>query len=131
MELTRETSPYYAAWVAGAETDLAMARDAIADRDFQKLADVSELSCLKMHALMMSAQPGLVYWHAATLEGIHRVRQLRSAGHAVFFTIDAGPQLKVVSMPDELTTVKDALRDITGIREVLVAGLGAGATIID
>lgn len=131
MELTRETSDYYDAWVAAADIDLSLARQAIEQRDFEKLADVSEKSCLKMHALMMSAQPGLLYWHSATVEGIHRVRALRKAGHAVFFTIDAGPQLKVVSLPEERQAVADALRDIGGIRQVLVAGLGPGASVID
>ena len=131
MELTRETSPFYAAWLSGAESDLAAARTAIAERDFQKLADVSELSCLKMHALAMSAQPGLMYWHGATVEGIHRVRQLRDAGHAVFFTIDAGPQLKVVSTPDAVATVSDALKDIPGVQDILQVGLGEGARLVD
>lgn len=131
MERTRKTSAYYDAWVAGAESDIALARAAIEQRDFQKLADVSEKSCLKMHALMMSAQPGLLYWYGATVEGIHRVRELRKAGHAVFFTIDAGPQIKVVSTAQEQQTVAEALREISGIRQVLKAGLGEGTVVID
>ncbi|MDH3588626.1 MAG: diphosphomevalonate decarboxylase [Gammaproteobacteria bacterium] len=128
MELTRETSPCYPAWVAEAETDLGIARDAVQEKNFEKLADISEHSCLKMHALAMSAQPGLMYWYGPTVEGIHRVRQLRRAGHAVFFTIDAGPQIKVVSLPDEVDTVTDALNDIGGIRDILRTGLGSGAS---
>ena len=131
MELTRETSPYYSAWVAGAESDLAVARDAVKQRDFEKLAEISEHSCLKMHALAMSARPGLVYWHGATIEGIHRVRELRRAGHAVFFTIDAGPQIKVVSLPQEVDAVTAALTDIDGVKDVLHAGLGPGAAVVD
>ncbi|MDH3646652.1 MAG: diphosphomevalonate decarboxylase [Gammaproteobacteria bacterium] len=131
MELTRETSSYYSAWVDGAEADLLAARVAIVERDFQKLADVSELSCLKMHALAMSSQPGLMYWHGATVEGIHRIRQLRRGGHAVFFTIDAGPQLKVISTPEAVATVTDALSDISGVQDVLLTGLGEGARVVD
>lgn len=131
MELTRSSSPYYNQWVQSAPADLAVAREAIEQRDFEKLADVSEHSCLKMHALAMAAQPGLLYWHPATVAGIHMVRELRRNGHAVFFTIDAGPQLKVVSASDEVDTVTGALRELDGVIDVLHAGLGAGAAIID
>ncbi len=130
MELTRETSPYYSAWVDNAETDLQAARSALDTRDFEKLADVSEHSCLKMHALAMSANPGLMYWQAPTVAGINRVRALRRAGHAVFFTIDAGPQLKVVSLPGELPAVRDALTTIDGLQEIVHTGLGEGARVV-
>lgn len=131
MELTRHTSPYYRQWVDGQAGDLAAARTAIEQRDFARLADISEYSCLKMHALALAAQPGLLYWHPATVAGIHRVRELRRKGHAVFFTIDAGPQLKVISLPDEVDTVSSALRDLDGVVDVLHTGLGAGAQVID
>ncbi|NND54694.1 MAG: diphosphomevalonate decarboxylase [Gammaproteobacteria bacterium] len=130
MEATRKTSPWYAGWVEGAESDLAIARDAIAARDFEKLATVSEHSCLKMHALALSARPGLLYWYGATVEGIHRVRELRAAGHAVFFTIDAGPQLKVVSEKSAVEVVNDALGEIAGVQDILHTGLGDGARVI-
>ncbi|MBD3852674.1 MAG: diphosphomevalonate decarboxylase, partial [Acidobacteria bacterium] len=50
MVRTERTSPYYAGWVDSSEDDLAEARTAIARRDFEALAEVSESSCLKMHA---------------------------------------------------------------------------------
>ncbi len=66
MQHTAETSAYYDAWVQTAAADLVEARRAVLARDFETLATVSERSCLKMHAAMMAAQPGLVYWNGAT-----------------------------------------------------------------
>ena len=96
MLRSENTSPYYRAWVESSEADLTEAQAAIERRDFRALADVSESSCLKMHGVMMSARPGLVYWNATTVECILRVRGLRAAGVPVFFTIDAGPQVMAV-----------------------------------
>ena len=130
MEHTRLTSPYYDRWVTAQEADLDEARSAIAARDFDKLAAVSEHSCLKMHALAAAARPGLVYLRGATVEAMHRVRDLRAGGVAVFFTIDAGPQLKAISLPGERDKVADALGAIAGVEDVLRTGLGAGARIV-
>jgi len=130
MRRTAQTSPFQAAWIATQETDLAAARNAILTCDFDALALVSEHSCLKMHALAMAAQPGLLYWNGATVECMHRVRTLRQQGLPVFFTVDAGPQLKAVCAPSAIEKVKAALREVPGVFDVLDSGLGAGAHAI-
>jgi len=127
MVRTAETSPFYAGWVGNQPNDLEAARRAIQGRDFEALARVSEASALTMHGLAMSARPGLLYFNAATVECLHRVRQLRAAGHAVFFTVDAGPQVKAVCLPEASDAVAEALADVPGVRELVRSGLGAGA----
>ena len=130
MNRTAETSPYQRAWIDSQEADLAEARAAIAARDFERLADISEFSCLKMHALAMAAKPGLLYWNPATVAGMHEVRRLRAAGVPVFFTIDAGPQLKAICLPEAAAQVAAALRGLPGVLDVLETGLGGAATVI-
>jgi diphosphomevalonate decarboxylase len=130
MRRTAQTSPFQSAWIDTQEADLATARRAILARDFDALALISEHSCLKMHALAMAAQPGLLYWNGATIECMHRVRALRQQGLPVFFTVDAGPQLKAVCEPSAIEQVKATLRDVPGVLDVLDTGLGAGARSI-
>ncbi|GAB4183299.1 MAG: diphosphomevalonate decarboxylase [Wenzhouxiangellaceae bacterium] len=130
MDLTMRNSPYYDAWVAGAEADLATASRAVAKRNFEALAEVSEWSCLKMHASALAAVPGVLYWNPATVAGIHRIRELRAAGVPVFFTIDAGPQLKAVCEADAVAAVSAALSDLPGVEELIVCGLGGAAQVI-
>ncbi len=130
MTHTARTSGYYDAWVTGARDDFLDARSAVRERDFTALADLSELSCLKMHGLMLSADPALIYWNGVTVECIHRLRKLRRSGVPVFFTIDAGPQVKAISLPEAGTDVRRALRDVPGVIEVLSSRLGCGAHLI-
>jgi diphosphomevalonate decarboxylase len=126
-----QSSPYYEAWVRSSERDLTAARAAIAARDFAALSEVSERSCLKMHALALSAEPALIYWNGATVEAMHCVRALRRAGAAVFFTIDAGPQLKAVCLPQDAARVAEALRDVPGVSQVLRSPLGGNARLLE
>ena len=127
MRRTAQTSPFQAAWIDSQEADLATARRAILARDFEALAAISEYSCLKMHALALAAQPGLLYWNGASVECMRRVRALRGQGVPVFFTVDAGPQVKAVCEPQAIEQVKAALREIPGVLDVVETGLGAGA----
>ena len=130
MELSRKTSPFFARWVEQQEHDLAAARTAIASRDFSLLASISEHNCLKMHSVMWASRPPVVYWNSATLACMQAVRELQSRGVAVFFTIDAGPQLKAVCETADEAAVRDSLEDIDGVEDILVSGLGAGAARI-
>ena len=131
MVRSAATSDFYNSWTSSARVDFSTGRQAVLERDFQKLADVSEASCLKMHGVMLSTKPALVYWNGTTVETIHCVRELRSQGMPVFFTIDAGPQVKVVTLPGHSDELKRAIATIPGVIEIIPSALGAGARIID
>ena len=131
MESSQRTSPYYRDWVATVPHDLAAARDAVQARDFDKLAAISEASCLAMHAVMLATRPALIYWNGATLDCIQCIRALQLRGIGAFYTVDAGPQVKAVCLPDDAAGVAAALRDVTGVEDVLVSGLGEGARVED
>jgi len=131
MLASEATSPYYRAWVAGQHQDLDEAAEAVAGRDFDRLAAVSEYSCLKMHALTLSSRPGIVYWKPATLACLQAVRELRAAGYGTFFTVDAGPQVKAVCLPRDAEAVAGALAAVPGVTGILRAGLGAAPEITE
>jgi diphosphomevalonate decarboxylase len=125
-----ETSPFYSSWVERQEQDLEAARAAIGSRDFDKLAAVSEHNCLKMHSVMWGARPPIVYWNKATLACMETVRELQNSGHAVFFTIDAGPQLKAVCLPEAVEAVRAALATTDGVHDTMQSSLGVGARLV-
>jgi len=130
MTISKQTSPFYASWVARQGDDLAVARRAVLERDFAALAGVAEHNCLKMHSVMWTSRPAIVYWSAATIACMQTVRALQDDGVPVFFTIDAGPQLKAVSLPEAADTVADALRRTTGVVDVMCSPLGPGARLL-
>lgn len=130
MEISRKTSPFYSRWIDQQPLDLDTARTAIKTRDFEMLAAVAEHNCLKMHSVMWASRPPIMYWNSATLECMQVVRELRTQGVAVFFTIDAGPQLKAVCLPRHASRVSDALASIAGVNGIMTSGLGAGATLM-
>ncbi|MEM1082309.1 MAG: diphosphomevalonate decarboxylase, partial [Pseudomonadota bacterium] len=102
-------------------------REAVLQKDFAALAAVSEASALTMHGLAMSARPGVLYFNATTMACLHRIIELRQDGVAVFFTVDAGPQVKAVCLPAAVEAVKTALADIAGVTEMIHCRLGPGA----
>ncbi len=131
MERTAQTSPYYAAWLASVPHDLADARAAISARDLPRLGAVAERSALRMHASAMAADPAIVYWNPATLAAMATVRALRARTVNAFFTIDAGPHVKVLCASADAGTVGNALEITAGVLRVVVASPGPGAHIVE
>ncbi len=126
MEHSRKTSPFYEAFIEGQDNAVLACADAVRDRDMEKLIDLMEANCLAMHAVMISSRPGLLYWNAATVRLIHEVRRMRRSGLAVGFTIDAGPQVKVLVSPESLDAVKDRLMMVDGILNIYDTAPGPG-----
>jgi diphosphomevalonate decarboxylase len=125
------TSPFYKAFVDTSPNDILEIKNAILEKDFMKLADFSMKSTVKMHAVMMTSNPPLFYWNHKTYEIIELVQDLYNNGENVFFTIDAGPQVKIVTTEGNAPQILNELKQINQIDEIYVCNLGNGAEIIE
>ncbi len=123
------TSPYYQGWLDSHPDDLTLLKQAISNRDFELLAEVSESNCLKMHATIITSRPPILYWTPATLALIHKIRQLRAAGCPVFFTIDAGPQVQAVCLKGSEQRLEQELQQVPGVIRTLRSELGGSPHI--
>jgi diphosphomevalonate decarboxylase len=125
-----DSSPLQAARVADAPRRLATCRRALLDRDFDKFAEVVELDSNIMHAVMQTSTPPLIYWQPATVAVMHAVRSWRNSGLPVCYTIDAGPNVHVITLKEEYSKVNRLLKDIPGVEDVLPAFPGGPAKLI-
>ncbi|MEW5851127.1 MAG: diphosphomevalonate decarboxylase [Myxococcota bacterium] len=127
MTLTEKTSPYFQAWVDTHEADMAAAEAAILRRDLPALGEVMEHSTLKMHASGMAARPGVLYWRGVTVDAAHAVVALRKRGTGAWFTMDAGPHVKVLCAAADADNVASTMRQVPGVLDVQVAAPGPAA----
>ena len=130
MQHSVETSDYYPSWKTKTLDEFRTCQDALARRDFKTLSQVAESSCCRMHALMLSSKPPLIYWNSGTLAVIDCVRTLQQNELAVFFTIDAGPQVKVFCLPSIVDVVEEHIANTPGVAYTLRCGIGSGPTIV-
>jgi diphosphomevalonate decarboxylase len=124
------TSPLQATRVSDAPRRLEICRNAILQRDFSAFADIVELDSNMMHAVMMTSNPALFYWQPATLNVMQEVRAARAKGLPVCYTIDAGPNVHVITEANEGVDTANMLRSLPGVREVRTAFVGGPACLI-
>ncbi len=126
-----ETSPLQAARLADAPRRLEICRRAILERDFNTFASIVELDSDMMHAVMMTSTPALHYWKPASLEVMNCVRQWRTEGLSVCYTVDAGPNVHVICLEKDAKLIEQKLRVIQGVSNVLVTRPGGPAKIVN
>ena len=96
MKRTVETAGLYQTWPAQAARDLEKIHQALLDDDFVQLGATAEHNAMSMHATMIASWPPLLYWQPDSVAAMQRVWALREAGVEVYFTMDAGPNLKLL-----------------------------------
>jgi diphosphomevalonate decarboxylase len=131
MRHTAETSPYYAQWIATHDADLTAARQAIAVRDLEALGVVTERSCLTMHASAMAARPAVVYFTGATIDGYRAIQAMRKDGVPAWFTCDAGPHVKALTVAPHADEVARRLQSVPGIKRTIICAPGPAARIVE
>lgn len=124
------TSPLQAARVDDAPRRLDICRNAILQRDFDGFANIIEHDSDMMHAVMMTSNPPLMYWQSATIEIFHAVREWRASGLPAAYTVDAGANVHVICLSGQVGAVEKRLRELPGVRDVLVAKVGGPARIV-
>jgi diphosphomevalonate decarboxylase len=123
------TSPLLQARVASLGRSLRESRAAIARRDLALLGAIAERDALSLHAVAMTSEPGILYWQPGTLEVMHAVRSWRQEGLPAYFTLDAGPNVHILTTAEHRDAVAERARALRGVRGVLVCGPGKGARI--
>jgi diphosphomevalonate decarboxylase len=122
MNRTMETSPFYEAWVASNEVDLRPAREAVLAKDLEALGQIMERSALRMHASMLAANPPIRYWKSNSVWAMDAVENLRRQGISAWWTIDAGPNVKILCEAKDAKTVVKRLGNVADTTEILLPG---------
>jgi len=58
------------------------------------------------------------------------VKDMQRKGIPVFFTIDAGPQVKIICEPGVCKDVVSLMQKVPGVQSIIESRLGKGARVI-
>jgi diphosphomevalonate decarboxylase len=108
MLQTVNSSLLYQNWNKKAAQDLLMLKKAIKTKNFSLLGGTAESNALNMHATMLSSWPPICYFLPETIAAMQTVWELRRKGIEVYFTQDAGPNLKLLFLENDKKAVLDA-----------------------
>jgi diphosphomevalonate decarboxylase len=98
MKQTVLTSPLYEKWVKKSQARIKPMIEAIRKKDIHAVGQLAEDDALEMHECIRSATPSIGYFLPETYKTIERVKKLRETGVPCYATIDAGPNVKIITL---------------------------------
>lgn len=124
------TSPLFQTRLAAIPGRIARVKAALQKKDIALLGAVLEEECLDMHRVCQTQIPPLYYWNDVTRDIIRAVGEWRKGGLAVYFTIDAGPNVHLICEAKDEQVVVEKVKTLSGIEQVIINKPAQGAHLI-
>ncbi|RDI45180.1 diphosphomevalonate decarboxylase [Aquicella lusitana] len=106
MQRTVNSSLLYGSWPKKVAQDLAILKQAMQVTNFPLLGGTAESNALTMHATMLSSWPPVCYFMPETIAAMHKIWKSRKEGLELYFTQDAGPNLKLLFLEQDKEQVQ-------------------------
>lgn len=126
MKRTVETSVFYKGWLKAAAEDLIAVKQAIQNKDFTRLGEAAEANGLRMHATTLGAVPPFTYWSPDSLQAMNLVRQARAQEIPCYFTMDAGPNVKILVQKKDRQQLFHFFAEHFDKKQLILADSGPG-----
>lgn len=107
MALCMETSTSFDEWIRQSEIDFENMKRYLSEGDFSKVGDLTEENALRMHETTKNANPPFTYLTEKSFDAMEYVKELRKQGERCYFTMDAGPNVKVLCLEEDFERLKD------------------------
>lgn len=124
MVATRDTSPYYQAWIDITHKTLDDMIAACAADDFTRVGQLTETHAHRMHAVIQATEPPIRYLAPISWQVFDEVAAMRDGGLEAYATADAGPNVVIICRPDDAAAVATRVADY-GAVETFAPGPGA------
>ena len=131
MEISRKTSPLYESWLRINANHIKRATKAIDERNLKVLGQVTEENCKQMHEVIRTSNPSINYMTNKTIDCIQEVKSMRDSGFDLFYTVDAGPQVKIICKKENKNLINERVLSLPSVKRTLIANIGYGARVIN
>lgn len=101
------------------------------EKDFQRFGELVEEEALELHAIMLTSNPPLIYWLPETVQLIHGIRELRSAGLPIFFTLNTGQDVHILCKSADARETEKQLQNRPEVKKLYVNHPAKGARVVN
>ncbi len=128
-----QTSPFFQARLGVLQTTLPQVRQALLARSLPRLGELIEAEAISLHVAAMTSRPSVLYWQDGTMGVLQGLRRWREEGSEAvgYFTLDAGPNVHIITEPPHVEPLLERLRTLPAVKETIVCRPGGDAHLLD
>jgi diphosphomevalonate decarboxylase len=105
-------------------------RHAILARDLHALGPTVEEEAIELHLIAMTSRPPIFYWSPGMVRVIQSAQRWRAEGLAVYFTLDAGPNVHLICEAKDVDQVTTLARQMPDVQQVIANAPGGAARLV-
>lgn len=124
------SSPYLNTRLDEMKKRVDLVREAISEKDLEKLGLATEQDTISMHAIMMTSVPPLYYFEPGTIEIIKSVIEWREEGLESYFSIDAGANVHVICERKNADKIHQKVSQIGSVHSIITNKPAQGISIL-
>lgn len=95
-------------------------KNAIKNKNFPEFGELVEAECLELHSVIMTQTPSFIYFLPKTLSLLHQVRNWRSRGLMVYFTVNTGHDVHLICQRKDQDKVQKAVSLLPFVKKTIV-----------
>lgn len=126
-----QSSPFFLARQEKIGDKILATKTAILNQDFTALGELVEAEALEFHSILLTSQPSILLFYPGTVEVMQAVRKLRKTGVPVYFTINTGFNVHVLTLPEHEQTVMNVLQELPSVKKVIASGVGEAPQFLE
>jgi diphosphomevalonate decarboxylase len=108
-----EKNPYASQRFQQASDRIGRLKNVLINGDVGEFGKILESEALTLHAMMMASDPSYILMEPNTINVMNAIRSFRlDTGLPVFFSLDAGPNVHIISFSDNRAQVSNLLIDL-------------------
>lgn len=123
------SSPFFKPRLKYLKGALAQMKQAVAEKDVEKICELAEIDTLNLHAITMTGAGRLLVYEPKSIEIIKKTLELRASGTPCWHSLDTGPSVFINCRGKHASTVAKALEEIN-VENAIVSGVGNSARVV-
>jgi len=125
MKKTVENKKIFKKWVSGSKKDLKEMLAVLPEKNIDKVGIIAERNAELMHKTIEAT--GIKFKNKQTIEIINKIFELRKENIKLYYTMDAGPNIKILTIESQVKKILFKLKNV----KTIVCKKGFGVSIID
>lgn len=123
MYETSSQSAYFDAWVSQSKKDIVEMISHVKNHDIKAVGQLAQENALRMHASLLAVNKW--YFEPETIRIMNIIRDLQKEV-PVYFTMDAGPNVKLITTEKHVDKILEVLKDV----KTVIAKTGPGVHVL-
>ena len=126
-------SLFFESWLMNRKALILDFLDALDSNDLRKIGELAEYDTLCLHSVAMTGGKDncILAWEPETLKIMHYVRELRKSGYEVYYSIDTGPSVVLLTQRSTVDEIKNDIAQLIPSKEIIQGKIGGPSRLLN